>query len=101
MQNLIKTFNTGAGYSPEGQRIAYMEIAREVGNNHTLVAFYDGDRNVSNIVRIPQWVADQDAAVHREYLNCNYVRDMIIPGPMEDALRAAALAHGKEASHAQ
>lgn len=92
---MIKVFNTGAQYSAEGQRIAYMEIAREVGNNHTLVAFYDGDRNVSNIVRIPQWVADQDAAVHREYLNCNYVREMIIPGPMEDALRKAAQAFGR------
>ena len=34
MQNLIKTFNTGAGYSPEGQRIAYMPLAHGKEASH-------------------------------------------------------------------
>lgn len=86
---MINVFNTGAQYSKHGQRIAWMEIGREVGSGR-LVAFYDGDRHISQIVRIPGWCEDDNAAVAGAYLRTEYVRNMIIPGPMEDALRTAA-----------
>lgn len=92
---MIKVFNTGRQYTAEGQRIAWMEIAREVGGGK-LVAFYDGDRHVSNVVRIPAWCQDEQAEVLKQYDECNYIRSYILPGELEDELRAKAKAFGRQ-----
>ena len=92
---MIKVFNTGRQYTAEGQRIAWMEIAREVGGGK-LVAFYDGDRHVSNVVRIPAWCQDEQAEVLKQYDECNYIRSYILPGQLEDELRAKAQAFGRQ-----
>lgn len=83
----IRAFQTGARYSADGQRIAYAPLLHHM-EGYTLVGFYDVDRHVYNVVKIVGEPTDEK--VHQEYLNCRYVREVWIPGPVQDALREAA-----------
>lgn len=94
MQNLIKTFNTGAGYSQEGQRIAYMPLAHR-GDATMLVAMVDADRGINYVLAVAY--PYDDGAVLDAYLNNRTESNMWLPQAMKDLLLAAALAHGKEA----
>lgn len=89
----IHTLNTGAGYSIHGQRVAWAELLKETSGS-TIVGFYDADRMVHNVVRVTSYPVD-DAAVMREYLQCNYVRSFYLPDGVEETLKAAALMHGQ------
>ena len=97
MQNLIKTFNTGAGYSQEGQRIAYMPLAHR-GDATMLVAMVDADRGINYVLAVAYPYDDE--AVAQAYLNNRTESNMWLPQAMKDLLLAAALAHGKEAPDA-
>ena len=94
MQNLIKTFNTGAGYSPEGQRIAYMPLAHR-GDATMLVAMVDADRAIDYVLAVAY--PYDDGAVLDAYLNNRTEGSMWLTQPVKGLLLAAALAHGKEA----
>ena len=52
MQKLITTFNTGVGYSQEGQRIAYMPLAHR-GDSTTLVAMVGSEVRMVRQGRFP------------------------------------------------
>ena len=97
MQDLIKTFNTGAGYSQEGQRIAYLPLVH--CGDDLLVAMVDVDRGIDYVLKVGYPYDDE--AVAQAYLNNRTERSMWLPQPVKDLLRGAALAHGKEASHEQ
>lgn len=98
MQDLIKTFNTGAGYRQEGRRIAYMPLVHRGGD--LLVAMVDVDRGIDYVLKVGY--PYDDGAVAQAYLNNRIERSMwLLPQLVKDLLRDAALAHGKEASHEQ
>lgn len=88
----IYTFNTGRQYTTEGQRIAWLPLLREVGTDgdSTLVAFYDVDRGVHNVVRVKGVPGDDK--VLEQYDQCAYVRTVIMSHTIEDLLREAAAA---------
>lgn len=94
MQKLITTFNTGVGYTPEGQRIAYMPLAHR-GDSTTLMAMVDADRGIDYVLSV-SYPYDQ-GAVMDAYLNNRTEGGMWLPRSVRDLLHAAALAHGKEA----
>lgn len=84
----VYVFNTGAQYTDKGQRIAWVPLARNLHDDTVLVAFYDVDRCVYNLVRVHG--EPSDSKVHEEYLNCRYVRSMLMSQPIEALLRIAA-----------
>jgi len=95
----INTFNTGREYTEHGQRIAWTLLLREVGGGN-IVAFVDADRGVSNVVRVPGHLFPENLTVLLQYDECAYLRNYLIPGDVEDALREAALEHGVSAEPA-
>ena len=95
MKNLIKTFNTGVGYSPEGQRIAYMPLVHFGDDLDLLVAMVDVDRGIDYVLAVGY--PYDDGAVLDAYLNNRTEGSMRLPQAVKDLLRGAALAHGKEA----
>ncbi len=86
----IHTFNTGREYTKHGQRVAWALLLREVGGGN-IVAFVDADRGVSNVVRVDGHMLPDNLDVLNQYDKCAYLRNYLIPGDVEDALREAAL----------
>ncbi len=84
----INTYNTGATYSPMGQRVAWTVLLRETVSGSSLVAFFDADRHVHNLVRVAGEPTKEK--VHAEYLNCNYLREFLVPQNILDGLQCAA-----------
>ena len=87
----IRVFNTGRMYTSKGQRIAYAPLLRIAGAGH-LVAFYDVDRMIHQVVRVHRTVlseAEMDAAVLAQYDASAYIHEYIPVGAIEDALREA------------
>ncbi|MDH1555935.1 hypothetical protein N5E86_15890 [Stutzerimonas stutzeri] len=87
----IHTFNTGREYTKHGQRVAWALLLREVGGGN-IVAFFDADRGVSNVVRVDGHMLPDNLGVLNQYDKRAYLRNYLIPGDVEDALREAALA---------
>lgn len=82
----INTYNTGATYSPMGQRVAWTVLLEVSGDS--LVAFFDADRHVHNLVRVAGEPTNEK--VHAEYLDCRYLREFLVPQNILDALQCAA-----------
>lgn len=86
---MIKTFNTGRGYSSCGQRIAYMVLA--IAGSEALVAMVDADRGINYVLDV-QW-PHGDREVMEAYDRGCISRGYWMPQAIEDALRTAALSH--------
>ena len=89
---MIHTFNTGRAYSEHGQRVAYIHLMNSI-DGFTIVAFYDCDRGLGEIVNLP-YPAGQEELM-RAYDACAYRKDMYFAQELQDALKAAAENHGK------
>lgn len=88
----IKAFNTGAKYSPQGQRIAYAQLCR-IDSEYALVAMVDVDRQLDYVLRVEAYRGPiTDQKVHEAYLNCRYERDCWLDAETKAALTAAAIA---------
>lgn len=88
----IKAFNTGAKYTEQGQRIAYMQLCR-IDSEDALVAMVDVDRQLDYVLRVEAYRGPiTDQKVHEAYLNCRYERDCWLDAETKAALTAAALA---------
>lgn len=83
---MIKTFNTGRGYSPQGQRIAYMVLA--VAGSEALVAMVDVDRDINYVLDV-QW-PHGDREVMEAYDKGCVSRGFWMPQAVKDALQTAA-----------
>lgn len=94
----IHTVNTGAQYSEHGQRIAWVNLGVML-NCRSLVAFYDADRMVHNVVRVDGLVTQE--AFLKAYLRCDYERSMWLSAELQEELRVAAVKHGLNSDHSE
>ncbi len=93
-QPMIDAFQTGAHYAPEGQKVAFMEVAG-YEDYTVLVAFVDTTRNLAGFCKVTR--AKSYGPVTREdfmaaYKGCKYDHTLRMPTAMCDALSEAAKA---------
>ena len=60
----IKTFNTGRGYTENGQRIAYTYVEAE-----KVIYFYDIDRYIDAVIPIARYDENND---YQQFIMANY-----------------------------
>lgn len=86
---IINVYNTNAAYGAQGQRVAWAVLLKEAKDDSSIIAFYDADRDVHNLVRVRGEPTNQK--VHEQYLECNYLREYIVPFNINGHLKMAAL----------